>query len=129
LIISAVLSFGHAQDPDAHAQPLFEYETKPLTDKSLEELLDKAGASDNAHLFAFDDGTEASPGPNKHNCKAFPGDAEWPSEGTWKTFDNLLGGALINTVPIAAPCYRNLGVYDAEKCAAVRDSFRNPYLQ
>ncbi|KAK4032835.1 6-hydroxy-D-nicotine oxidase [Parachaetomium inaequale] len=100
LIIPAILSLGCAQDPDGHAQPLFEYETRSLTEKGLETLLDEAGASDKAHLFAFDDGAEAS----------------------------SLGGALINTVPIAAPCYRNLGVYDAEKCAAVRTSFRNPYL-
>lgn len=59
----------------------------------------------------------------------FPGDAEWPSERAWETFNGLFGKALIKTVPIAAPCYQNLGVYDAEKCAAVRNSFSNPYLQ
>jgi len=49
----------------------------------------------------------------------------------WDGFDRLLGvGNLIKTVPLAAVCYRNMqGVYDAGKCAAVRDRFTNQYTQ
>jgi hypothetical protein len=108
---------------------LFEYEKKPLTQKSLQQLAKKAGVEEKSSLFSFDDGT-TNPNPLKAgDCKAFPGDAEWPSQCAWKTFNKLLGGALIDTVPIAAPCYKNLGVYDAEKCAAVRNSYADPYFQ
>ncbi|KAK3290886.1 uncharacterized protein B0H64DRAFT_49194 [Chaetomium fimeti] len=128
LLFPSVLSFGAAQGTSGHAYPLFEYETRSLTEEGLEKLLAGAGASDSASLFAFDDGTKANPGPSGPACKVFPGDAEWPAQNTWQTFDDLLGGALIETVPVAAPCYQNTGIYDAEKCAAVRDSFSNPYF-
>jgi len=32
-------------------------------------------------------------------------------------------------VPLAAVCYDDYGVYNAEKCAAVRDGFTNQYTQ
>ncbi|KAH8601623.1 hypothetical protein B0O99DRAFT_562194 [Bisporella sp. PMI_857] len=38
-------------------------------------------------------------------CKVFPTDADWPSSAEWNTLDVLTGGALIKTIPIAAPCY------------------------
>jgi hypothetical protein len=128
-LLPSVLSFGAAQDKSDHAYPLFEYETKFLTKEGLENLLAEAGVSDDAPLFAFDDGTQTNPGASRPACKVFPGDTEWPSQSTWHNFDELLGEALIKTVPVAAPCYENLGVYDAEKCAAVRDSFADPYFQ
>ena len=129
LLLPSIFFFGAAQGTSDHAYPLFEYETKSLTKEGLEDLLAEAGVSDDAPLFLFDDGTQTTPGANRPTCKVFPGDAEWPSQSTWQTFDGLLGGALIETVPVAAPCYENLGVYDAERCAAVRDSFADPYFQ
>lgn len=129
-LLPSIISFGAAQGTSDHAYPLFEYETTSLTKERLEDLLAEAGISDDAPLFAFDDGTQkTNPGSSRPACKVFPGDAEWPSQSTWHNFDELLGGALIETVPVAAPCYNNLGVYDAERCAAVRDSFANPYFQ
>ncbi|EAQ91882.1 hypothetical protein CHGG_00117 [Chaetomium globosum CBS 148.51] len=128
LFIPCILPLGAAQGTSGHAYPLFEYETRSLTKEGLEDLLAEAGVVDNASLFSFDDGVEASPGVGRPACKVFPGDSEWPSQSIWHTFDKLLGGALIETVPVAAPCYQNLGVYDAERCAAVRDSFTNPYF-
>jgi hypothetical protein len=108
---------------------LFEYEKNPLTQKTLQQLAKEAGVENKSSLFSFEDGT-TNPNPLKASaCKAFPGDAEWPSRCTWNSFNKLLGGALINTMPIAAPCYKNLGVYDAEKCAAVRNSYTDPYFQ
>ncbi|KAB5559638.1 hypothetical protein GE09DRAFT_1172619 [Coniochaeta sp. 2T2.1] len=113
-----------------HVEPLFDYEQVYLTDDTLEALLAETNAAEHAALFAFDNGnaldTRFSAGGT---CKVFPGDAEWPSPPTWDIFDRVLGGALIETVPVAAPCYKNLGLYDAGKCARVRDSFTNPYFQ
>jgi hypothetical protein len=130
LSIAFIAPFATAGDSRERTYPLFDYETKSLTEEGLQQLVDKAGIVDNAHLFAFDDGTNGNPGHLKSgSCKTFPGDAEWPSPSTWGTFDKLLDGALIETLPIAAPCYRNLGVYDAERCAAVQSSFTNPYFQ
>ncbi|KAK4238192.1 6-hydroxy-D-nicotine oxidase [Achaetomium macrosporum] len=129
LAIASIFSHAVARDTQAHAYPLFEYETNFLTEEGLQRLIYKAGVVDNAHLFAFDDGTDGNPDRLRSgSCKAFPGDADWPSPSTWRTFDKLLDGALIQTLPVAAPCYRNLGVYDAEKCAAVQNSFTNPYF-
>ncbi|KAK4247470.1 hypothetical protein C7999DRAFT_41238 [Corynascus novoguineensis] len=114
---------------DAHQYPLFEYEANPLTQEKLDVLLEKFDALDKAPLFKFDDEDgQESPAASERDCKAFPGDSEWPSQSTWATFDKLLGGALIETLPVAASCYLNLGVYDAEKCAAVRNSFTDPYF-
>ncbi|KAK3303035.1 uncharacterized protein B0T15DRAFT_262003 [Chaetomium strumarium] len=129
LSIAFVLPLAIAGDKPARAYPLFDYEARSLTEDGLQRLIDKAGVVDNAHLFAFDDGTDGNPDHLRSgSCKTFPGDAEWPSPATWRTFDKLLDGALIETLPVAAPCYRNLGVYDAEKCAAVQSSFTNPYF-
>jgi hypothetical protein len=110
--------------------PLFAYEESPLTSSSLEHRLESLGIADYAGLFAFDNGTDVDPNRRMSGeCKVFPGDTDWPSSTTWAVFDKLLDGALIKTTPIAAPCYQNLGVYDAAKCAALRSNFTNPYLQ
>lgn len=131
VLLSSLLCVAALQRPDAHQYPLFEYETNPLTQKKLDVLLEKFDALDKAPLFNFDDDEDdqESLAASKRDCKAFPGDSEWPSQSTWATFDKLLGGALIETLPVAASCYLNLGVYDAEKCAAVRNSFTDPYFQ
>lgn len=52
-------------------------------------------------------------------CKTAPGDLLWPNRSTWKVFDLLTGGALIETVPIGAVCYPNSGVYNAAKCQTI----------
>jgi hypothetical protein len=130
LAATLILLQGALAASGQRAHPLFEYEEKSLTDKTLQESIDKTNVADDAHLFSFDDGRHANPDrPRKGACRAFPGDPEWPRERTWDSFNKLLGGALIETVPVAAPCYRNLGVYDAEKCATVRNSYTDPYFQ
>jgi len=110
--------------------PLFAYETNSLTDESLLSLLRTKDATQTAHLFSFGSGAPLNPDRLKSGaCKVFPGDEAWPSPPIWDSFDNLLDGALIKTVPLAAVCYQNLGVYDAEKCAAVQEGFMNQYTQ
>lgn len=62
-------------------------------------------------------------------CRTYPGDEAWPSQSDWNTFNDELGGALIPTIPVAAPCYNDWGVYDEEECAAVTANFSDPYFQ
>ena len=107
----------------------FPYETTSLSDTTLKDLIETNGAADKAHLFAFDNGTDF-PGRLKSGaCKTFPADEDWPSLTTWDTFGRLLGGGLIKTIPAAAPCYTNLGVYDVAKCNAVIQNFTNQHFQ
>ncbi|KAI4592656.1 hypothetical protein KJ359_010558 [Pestalotiopsis sp. 9143b] len=61
-------------------------------------------------------------------CRTYPGDEAWPSQSDWNTFNDELGGALIPTIPVAAPCYNDWGVYDEEECAAVTANFSDPYF-
>ena len=85
-------------------------------------------------LFSFDGGngtaSDASIASRSYcasgSCKAYPGDARYPSEIIWDVFGLLVGRhALIKTVPIAAPCYTNWGVEDAERCSFVRNNWAN----
>ena len=56
-------------------------------------------------------------------------DDAWPSDAQWNALNDVLGGSLIPTVPIAASCYHNWGVYDQAQCAAITENFTDPYLQ
>lgn len=127
--LTAVI-FGVHGNGQAGKSPLFAYETNALTDDTLKDFLDTSGAATDATLFAFDDERVSSADRLKSGaCKVFPGDANWPSQDVWRVFDKLIGGALIETVPLAAPCYQNLGVYSSEKCAVIHANWTNAYLQ
>ncbi|KAF4609837.1 hypothetical protein G7Y89_g15786 [Cudoniella acicularis] len=67
-------------------------------DKNLSSLLAFGNASD-------PNAAASSRKQSSTGCKVFPGDPEWPSDAIWTAFNSTLGGALIKTVPIAAPCY------------------------
>ncbi|KAK7983488.1 MFS transporter [Apiospora arundinis] len=61
------------------------------------------------------------------NCKCFPGDPCWPSESEWAAFNRTVGGRLVATVPLAAPCHHSpLAPYDPVACAAVRSTWWFP---
>ncbi|KAK8058774.1 hypothetical protein PG994_009222 [Apiospora phragmitis] len=101
----------------------FEYEKYQLTRDALKSLHTRSSESKVADLIGFDAGPELQPG----ECRTFPGDSSWPSESEWSDLNDLLDGSLIHTVPIAAPCYKNWGVYNQEQCDVVRSNFSNPY--
>src|SRR5262245_19974447 len=128
--ISVLLLFGgrgfaDPADGTAANAPLFDYEKKQLTDGAVDRL-----PARHRKLFGFDDSAVNSAiSKPRERCKAFPGDNDWPSGDTWVRFDELVDGALIPTIPLAAPCYKNWRRYDAAKCAAIAKSFTNPYLQ
>ncbi|KAK7998793.1 FAD/FMN-containing isoamyl alcohol oxidase-like protein MreA [Apiospora marii] len=89
--------------------PWFEYEKHQLVQDSI----------------ALDSGPRLQAG----ECRTFPGDSSWPSESDWSDLNDLLNGALIQTVPVAAPCYKDWGVYNKEQCDVIRVNFSNPYFQ
>ena len=53
-------------------------------------------------------------------CKAFPGDADWPSPDTWAALNDTMDGALLKPAPFASVCYRDTVYrdYDNATCAA-----------
>ncbi|KAI1859837.1 hypothetical protein JX265_010286 [Neoarthrinium moseri] len=99
--------------------PRFRFETDVLTTETLKKYRSK-----NAHLLAFN---TSGPITASGGCKVFPGDAAWPSSDEWNALDDALGGALIKTVPLAAPCYREWEVYNAAKCEAIVANWTNPH--
>ncbi|KAK3346060.1 hypothetical protein B0T25DRAFT_267723 [Lasiosphaeria hispida] len=107
----------------------FAYESAELTDAVLADI----GAQDpaSAPLLGFgddpDSGSATRP-PSGPACKVFPGDAAWPSTQLWNLFNTSLGGALIKTVPLAAPCYNNWPQRNAAECQYVTDHWADPHL-
>ncbi|PHH81676.1 hypothetical protein CDD82_209 [Ophiocordyceps australis] len=59
-------------------------------------------------------------------CRCLPGDKCWPSPSTWEAFNATIGGRLIATVPLAAPCHGSAPSSSA--CAALRASWFTPQL-
>ncbi|KAF7514914.1 hypothetical protein G7054_g14899 [Neopestalotiopsis clavispora] len=68
-----------------------------------------------------------APALNSGECRIFPGDEDWPAQSEWAAFNDELGGALIQTIPLAAPCYQDWGIYDEQTCDAVTTNFSDPY--
>ncbi|KAI1635311.1 FAD binding domain-containing protein [Biscogniauxia mediterranea] len=105
---------------------LFMYETLQLTDAVIANLtqLDLS----NVTLFAFQNHSVMEDA-SKHSifgrCKTYPGDHLWPSQSLWTLFNLLLGKALIETVPYAAPCYDDFNDYDQAKCDFITNNWAN----
>ncbi|KAH6603688.1 fad fmn-containing isoamyl alcohol oxidase [Trichoderma cornu-damae] len=103
--------------------PLFGYETVRLTDDSLRHIRVPPHLS---RIFSFD---TAAPAIRPGECKPLPGDANWPSEEEWAALNDALGGeeALIKTVPLAAPCYKEWQVYDEDRCEELERDWADPW--
>ncbi|PWY73066.1 FAD-binding domain-containing protein [Aspergillus heteromorphus CBS 117.55] len=115
-----------ATNPIANA-PFFPSETLQLTDGVLARVQAALG-SEAAALFDFGSSTNASSLslPRPGTCKLLPDDAAWPAPSTWSVFDQLLGGALIKTVPLAASCSPSWPQYNQTACDAVSDEWTLP---
>lgn len=83
---------------------------------------------DSISLFHFASSAESKP-RNSSKCKVFPGDSAWPSKSVWDTFNALSGGALIETVPIGAVCYKNHVAYNATACEGVLAGWSDDVIQ
>jgi hypothetical protein len=110
---------------------LFPAEAVQLTEEALKLANDQTDEVDVVALFGFENSTAAAAKNARRSgaCKAFPGDKNYPKKLVWNVFDLLLGGALIKTTPVAAPCYRSSGVYDEAKCAGISKKFTTAELQ
>jgi hypothetical protein len=102
---------------------LFQWETLQLTQPVLANLTNM-NLTDVA-LFRFPTASSAS----TSQCKVFPGDANWPSPVAWKVLNLLTGDALIQSVPLAAPCYNGWPEYNASACASITSQWSDPHLQ
>ncbi|KAI8950474.1 FAD/FMN-containing isoamyl alcohol oxidase MreA [Xylaria longipes] len=62
-------------------------------------------------------------------CRCSPGDKCWPSASVWDAFNATIGGRLIATTPLAAPCHNSaFGLYDAIECANLQAAWLTPDL-
>jgi hypothetical protein len=68
-------------------------------------------------------------GPN--NCKAFPGDLEWPSRWSWSGLELVTLGGLIKSTPMSQVCYTNgTGSVDEAACATLAENWNTAkYMQ
>ena len=104
--------------------PLFDSESFQLTDNDIAKLSQRQSA-----LVKFRcDGTNKTTSPTR-KCKVFPGDPQWPSQSAWSVFNDLLGGALIKTVPLAASCYSSWPQYDSDECERISSQWTDSHLQ
>ena len=125
-ILTVLADAGAISAPPTSCPPRFTYETAQLTDAAI---------GSNTALFGFGAAVSPSstiitkpPPSSGPACKVFPGDAQWPSDTTWAKFNTTLGGALIKTVPLAAPCYTNWPQHDPAACQVVRDRWNDPHF-
>jgi hypothetical protein len=105
------------------AAPLFDYETVQLTDHAISKLSRNQSA-----LVGFGNNTTNTT-RSSGNCKVFPGDRQWPSQSSWSTLNNLLGGALIKNVPLAASCYTSWPQYDSDQCEKLSAQWTDSNIQ
>ena len=66
----------------------------------------------------------ASPQPS---CRCLPGDTCWPKAQEWASLNSTVGGRLVATVPLAAPCHDP--TYNATECANIKSLWALPNLQ
>lgn len=113
----------------AAAAPLSPPEAVQLTDSVIASLNATIANATTVALFDFaSNDTDSATKRSTSSCKVFPGDAAWPITLIWDLFDLLLGGALIKTIPSAASCYTNWGVYSPSECSYVSSEWTDSYF-
>jgi len=101
----------------------FDWENEELTDNAIAELSRHQDSSTTALLSFGDYSNVTTP-----TCKVFPGDALWPLQKVWDIFNTTLGGALVQTVPLAAPCYNSWPERDEATCQYITEHWSDPHL-
>ncbi|KAL3291573.1 FAD/FMN-containing isoamyl alcohol oxidase-like protein MreA [Colletotrichum asianum] len=97
-------------------------EVQQLTEDVATRIVDRETTAEYASYFTFGDDLVSPPTQPQARaaCKAFPGDPSWPRDEVWGVFDQLLGGALVPTKPLGAPCYDSKwGARDDIDCANI----------
>ncbi|KAK4158652.1 FAD binding domain-containing protein [Cladorrhinum sp. PSN259] len=128
LLVTSNVTEGAALKKTTNDVRLFEYETIQLTDEQL--ISNARSKSVDTSVFAFGRGTNAETASKpRARCKTYPGDLAWPTEPIWDLFNDLLGGALIKTIPEASLCYPEWGRYSAAECQELTRSWNNSTLR
>ncbi|CAI9635176.1 isoamyl alcohol oxidase [Alternaria burnsii] len=60
--------------------------------------------------------------PTSNRCKAFPGDKSWPSQSDWNSLNKTVGGRLVATVPLGAPCHGS--TFDNATCESLKSQWQ-----
>lgn len=136
----------------------FAFESEPLTDENIEQKLRERLPKESRHAGGFsgflggfgklvhllltfghagcDVTSEESCDadrvlPASDDCKAFPGDDEWPEDKLWNALNLFTGGRLLQPIPQAHICYANGtgGTIDQAGCQEMTDSWTDPYFQ
>ncbi|KAI4242030.1 MAG: hypothetical protein L6R40_004257 [Gallowayella cf. fulva] len=63
---------------------------------------------------------------SRPSCRCLPGDSCWPKSQEWAKLNNTVGGRLIATVPLAAPCHDP--TYNAAECKKIKDLWDFPNM-
>ncbi|KAI2624613.1 FAD-binding domain-containing protein [Hypomontagnella submonticulosa] len=105
----------------------FPYESSQLTPDVITNLTNYNLS--NVDLFNFSDAEAAVEKRAGRVCKTHPSDRTWPIRPVWDIFNILLGGALVEGVPTAAPCYSDWPQYDQAKCASITSQWQTPQYQ
>ncbi|SMQ52371.1 unnamed protein product [Zymoseptoria tritici ST99CH_1A5] len=68
-------------------------------------------------------------GEDVSSCRCFPGDSCWPTPQDWAIFNSSVGGRLVATVPLAAPCHHSsFAPYDAAACSRLQEEWTSPHI-
>jgi hypothetical protein len=75
-------------------------------------------------------------GSSDYECKCYPGDDCWPSDGQWQRLNSTVDGNLQVNIPPGAPCYNtfkgplgDVDTYNEAKCEAVTSNWSNEQFQ
>ena len=61
------------------------------------------------------------------DCRTFPTDSSWPSSLFWRILNFVVGGDLIETVPLGSPCHDPN--FDAERCEFLQSQWQDAEIQ
>jgi hypothetical protein len=93
-------------------------------DWERDQLSDEEAARTDAIRFGSTSTVAAAP----NGCKGVPGDTEWPSEDDWSSFNETLGGVLLQPKPLASVCYAGED-YNSAKCDQLKNNWAGMNLQ
>jgi hypothetical protein len=60
-------------------------------------------------------------------CKTFPGDKTWPSTTEWNKLNSTVGGRLVATVPLGAPCHG--ASFNNATCESLKEQWQSEKIQ
>jgi hypothetical protein len=61
-------------------------------------------------------------------CKSTPLDSDWPQASEWMALNRTLGGALLQTRPVASACYASNPFNSTLSCSEVENQWNSTYF-